>query len=154
MAFSVQNCRRAFLEKEETSVSTVYYTAEATECQPWWTLHAGGPVFWLVDICYDGLRNRTDPWVSFLDRLSAEFSLGGSFCTFPPSQGMPPAQLFAFQQLVRGCPFLYFHFPACIFLFFVFPSRHLPPPQDQVHFEFLLLLSKRYSLCASLKLTT
>lgn len=117
MAFSVLNCRRVFLEKEETSLPTVYCVqrlkpANATECQPWWILPAGGPVFLLV-ICCDGLRDRTYFRVSFLDRFSAESSLGSFTLATSTALGLSAAGQGTALSLLR--------FPACVFTIFFLP---------------------------------
>lgn len=120
LSAELQTC--VFLEKEETSLSTVYCVqrlkpANATMCQPWWMLPAGGPVFWLV-ICRDGLRDRTDPWVSLLDRCSAESSLGSFTLATSTALGLSAAG--------QGTSLSLLHFPGCIFPIFVStPSPHL-----------------------------
>lgn len=124
LSVELQTC--VFLEKEETSLSTVYYVqrlkpANATECQPWWMLPTGSPVFWLV-ICCDHLRDRTDPWVSFLDRFSAESSLGSFRLATSIALGLSAADQGTSLSLLR--------FPACIFPIFVSLS---PPHPHTFH---------------------
>lgn len=70
--------------------------------------HAGGPIFWLVGICHDSFRGRTDPLVSCLDRLSAKSSQGSGLGSpqahswlvgSQPVTSFPPTSLLAFTPV-------------------------------------------------------